>query len=92
MCWKATARKFVGFAELANSAAWARLNREGKLSAVSGTDLVPGFELHLTTDGERYGISLKDKTDPCGFTLYTNDVGVIYTGYPIDYLVQPSKR
>ncbi len=59
------------------------MNRSGKLSVI-GTDFLPGFELHLTTDVSRYSISLKDKTDRCGFTLYTNDAGTIYTGYPID--------
>ena len=86
-----TAKSFLNFAELVASAAWANMNRSGRLSTAPGTDLLPGFELHLTTDGIKYSISLKDKTDPCGFTLYTSDVGIIYTGYPIDYRVTPSR-
>jgi hypothetical protein len=86
-----TAKKFVDFAELVASPAWANLNRSGRLSSVPGTDLLPGFELQLTTDGNKYSISFMDKTDSCGFTLYTNDAGIIYTGYPIDFRVIPSK-
>ena len=88
---RSIAQRFVDFQELVASAAWASMNRSGKLSTVPGTDLLPGFVLHLTTDGGRYSISLKDKTDPCGFTVYTNDQGVIFAGYPIDYVVIPSK-
>jgi hypothetical protein len=83
-------KKFVSFAELATSAAWAKMNSARKFSSVAGTDLLPGFELHLSTDGTKYSISLKDKTDPCLFMVYTNDVGIIYTGYPIDFRVTPS--
>jgi hypothetical protein len=88
---RSTAQRFVDFQELVASAAWVRMNQSGKLSSVPGTDLLPGFVLHLTTDGSKYSISLNDKTDPCGFTLYTNDIGVIFAGYPTEYLVIPSK-
>jgi hypothetical protein len=88
---RSTAQRFVDFQELVASAAWATMNPSGRLSSVPGTDLLPGFVLHLTTDGVKYSISLKDKTDPCGFTVYTNDLGVIFAGYPIDYFVIPSK-
>jgi hypothetical protein len=87
----ASGKRFVNFSELAESQVWATLNRSGKLSGIPGTELLPGFELQLTTDGSKYSISLKDKTDPCGFTLYTSDAGIIYTGYPIDFRVTPSK-
>ncbi|HXT68500.1 MAG TPA: hypothetical protein VN700_02015 [Vicinamibacterales bacterium] len=41
---------------------------------------------------ETYALLLRDATDPCGFTISTNQVGVIFQGYPIDYDVQPVQR
>jgi hypothetical protein len=53
---------------------------------------VEGFEAQFTTDGKTYSLILKDKTDPCGFAFSTNQAGVIFQGYPIDYEVQPVKK
>jgi hypothetical protein len=53
---------------------------------------VPGFEPQFTTDGETYALILRDTTDPCGFTVSTNQRGVVFQGYPIDYEVQPVMR
>lgn len=52
----------------------------------------PGFEPDFTTDGTSYALLLVDRTDPCGFVLSTNQKGVIFQGYPIDYEVQPIRR
>jgi hypothetical protein len=52
----------------------------------------PGFEPNFTTDGQAYSFILVDKTDPCGFAFSTNQLGVIFQGYPIDFDVQPLKR
>ena len=86
------AKKFVPFTELINSATWKKLNSQGpqKLSD-SAIGIVPGFELHLSADGTSYSLSLTDQSDPCMFTVYSNDVGIVFTGYPIDYLVIPGK-
>jgi hypothetical protein len=32
---------------------------------------------------------LRDTTDPCHFVFSTNQVGVIFQGYPIDFDIQP---
>ena len=56
-----------------------------KAMKLSGeADVLPGYELRLTTDGKAYSLLLRDKTDPCLFTLYSDQVGVIYYGQPID--------
>lgn len=39
-----------------------------------------GWQAHLATDGNTYAFSVKDTTDPCGFTLFSDDTGVIYVG------------
>jgi hypothetical protein len=51
-----------------------------------------GFEPQFTTDGKTYSLILKDTTDPCGFVFSTNQIGVIFQGYPIDWDVQPVGR
>jgi hypothetical protein len=52
----------------------------------------PGFEPHFTTDGETHSLILVDTTDPCRFAFSTNQNGIIFQGYPIDYDVQPIMR
>jgi hypothetical protein len=39
-----------------------------------------GWDARLTTDGTTYAFSVKDTTDPCGFTLFSDEGGVIYVG------------
>lgn len=51
-----------------------------------------GFEPQLTTDGKSYAVIFRDTLDPCGFMFSTNQVGVIFQGYPIDFDVQPVRR
>jgi hypothetical protein len=51
-----------------------------------------GFEPEFTTNGETYAVILRDTADPCGFAVSTNQRGVIFQGYPIDYDVQPVMR
>jgi len=89
---KSDVNKFVPFTELVTSASWKKLNGEDGLKLSDGAiGILPGFELHLSTDGTGYSMSLTDKSDPCMFTVYSNDVGIVFTGYPIDYLVIPGK-
>jgi hypothetical protein len=54
--------------------------------------MAPGFEPHFTTDGESYALILRDSTDSCGYSVSTNQQGIIFQGYPIDYDVQPVAR
>jgi hypothetical protein len=42
-----------------------------------------GFSLALSTDGKSYMFSLKDKTDACGFTIFSDQDGLIYKGGPL---------
>ncbi|HSC77820.1 MAG TPA: hypothetical protein VLB32_04595 [Candidatus Acidoferrales bacterium] len=87
--------KFVTLKELASSGAIEEVrswyNPEGAgMKAIKALDflaeleILPGFEFRLTTNGEAYSLLLRDKTDPCLFTLYSDQVGVIYYGQPID--------
>lgn len=48
-----------------------------------------GFEVQFTTDGKAYSLILKDAADPCHFVFSTNQVGIIFQGYPLDFDVLP---
>ncbi len=48
-----------------------------------------GFAVQFTTDGRAYSFILKDTTDPCGFAYSSDQNGVIFQGYPINWGVQP---
>jgi hypothetical protein len=53
------------------------------LSEAAGSEYVPvGFLPRLLSDQWGYLVSLKDFFDPCGFTLFSDDRGVIYESHP----------
>ena len=53
------------------------------LNETAGIDRTPiGFLPRLLFDRWAYLISLKDFFDPCGFTLFSDERGVIYEAYP----------
>ena len=54
------------------------------MSFSAESEILPGFEFRLATNGETYWLLLRDKTDPCLFSLYSDQEGVIYYGQPID--------
>ena len=42
-----------------------------------------GFATQLTVEGSTYALVVKDTTDPCGYTLFTDQEGRIYVGSPL---------
>ena len=42
-----------------------------------------GFLAQLTVEGSTYALLVKDTTDPCGYTLFSDQEGVIYVGSPL---------
>jgi len=77
-------KKFGTFDELlASTALNVSIARNQEVTFQPNTDVVPGFELRVTTDGTKYNISVLDKTDPCKYSVFSSDVGIIYQGYPI---------
>jgi hypothetical protein len=65
------------------------------LDEASGIASVPvGFLPRLFFDRWGYLVSLKDFFDPCGFTLFSDDRGVIYESHPsaINGSVTPTAR
>lgn len=87
-------RHYGTLQELATSPIWAKLlsgRNAAPLSTAPNTDLLPGFELSMTASATGWSVSLKDKDDPCAFTAFSNEAGIIFTGYPIDFVVTPTK-
>ena len=42
-----------------------------------------GFSTQLTVEGSTYALVIKDSVDPCGYTLFSDQAGVIYVGSPL---------
>ena len=42
-----------------------------------------GFATQLTVEGSTYALVIKDTTDPCGYTLFSDQEGLIYVGSPL---------
>ena len=51
-----------------------------------GTDVVPGWALGLiaSASGPSYELSLRNASDPCGFSFFSDEHGVIFQGGVID--------
>jgi hypothetical protein len=56
-------------------------------AGLASLDAVPtppeGFASQLSTDGTTYTFSVKDTTDACRFAYFSDQVGLIYTGAPL---------
>lgn len=55
-------------------------------------EIIPGFEVRLTTDGTKYSIFVTDKTDSCGFSFFSDQQGVIYFGQAIGTSITESAK
>lgn len=42
-----------------------------------------GWKFEFTSSPEGYAFLLKDRLDPCSFSFYSNQMGLIYQGRPI---------
>jgi hypothetical protein len=59
------------------------LGRYEAVAALGNLGPTPdGFELRLYTDGRSFVVSLKDRTDPCRFGIFSDQDGEIYQGSP----------
>jgi hypothetical protein len=46
-------------------------------------EVLPGWQLTLNKTDSGYWFMIKDKTDPCGFTVISNQAGLIYFAEPM---------
>ncbi len=44
---------------------------------------VKGFEIRFVLSPDGYAALMKDRTDACGYSLYSTEQGLIYEGYPL---------
>jgi hypothetical protein len=54
-----------------------------ELSASGLPSRPAGFSTQLTVEGSTYAVAVKDATDPCGYTLFSDQDGLIYVGSPL---------
>jgi hypothetical protein len=77
----------VRFAEQVNAAQARRHAQDGRyapLAEVVPLDRVPiGFVPRLIADRWSYALTLKDLFDACGYTVFTDQDGVVYEAYPV---------
>ena len=81
-------RVFFSHAKLADSP-WAASMRANpnefskRISFSPDGEILPGWKLILDLTADGYWFSIKDMTDPCGFSYISNHNGVIYTAEPL---------
>jgi hypothetical protein len=84
----------IAFVQQAN-AAQAKFERERGTyvpltDAVSLSTVPVGFVPRLTFDRWSYIVSLKDALDPCGYSLFSDQDGVIYEARPVPKVADES--
>lgn len=67
-------------------ASFAAMNgRYGTLSELAGLPTFPtgSFETRLVANGLLFAVSVRDSSDPCGYTLFSDQQGLIFIGAPM---------
>jgi hypothetical protein len=66
----------------------------GRMELSIGPEVVPGWTLSLVTagKGESYELSLRNLGDPCAFSFFSDQHGIIYQGGVIDCSVDVRPR
>lgn len=80
-------RNAVAFIRAVNTAqarAHAGLGVYQPLSALPNLPSVPdGFTAALAANDDVYAAAVKDTSDPCGYALFSDQTGLIYSGRPL---------
>lgn len=82
---RATAIHLVRAIHSAQAATMSRTGRYGGLTDLSGVpDLPTGiFDTRVIRSGKEYSILVRDTSDVCGYTLFSDQNGLIYVGAPL---------
>ena len=75
---KAQARNFLNTAEVLQLPDLVQLRE-----AAQDNEVAPGWHLRLWTATDGYIFTISDTTDPCRFSYFSDDRGLIYTAQPI---------
>jgi hypothetical protein len=63
---------------------WQELGRYGKISDIADPGDIPtGFVPKTVVDESGYVVQLVDVFDACGFTLFSDDRGLIFEAHPV---------
>jgi hypothetical protein len=79
-------RAAIGVARQINTAEarqWPATKTYAPLAELTDISIPAGFEVQVSTDGASYTFSVKDKQDECGFALFSDQAGLIYTASPL---------
>jgi hypothetical protein len=52
-------------------------------------EILPGWRVHFVLGDRGYSVALSDTRDPCQFTLWSNEGGLIFEGRPITLRQSP---
>lgn len=79
---------YASWTELYHSADEQKRWQHLQLSA--GPEVVPGWKLDLvaSSDGQHFELSLRNVADPCGFSFFSDEHGLIYQGGAIDCSIE----
>jgi hypothetical protein len=82
---RGTAINLVRAIHSAQAATMSRTGRYGGFADLSGVpDLSTGiFDTRVIAAGKEYSILVRDTSDPCGYTLFSDQKGLIYIGAPL---------
>jgi hypothetical protein len=83
---RARRQKAVEFVLRVNAAQAVPAPRGPRYRALEELPFLPpvpvGFEIQFHTDGRTYGLSLKDRRDPCRFAVFSDQEGAVYASVP----------
>jgi hypothetical protein len=69
----------INLAEMVTSGPRSSLNRYRPLHELANIPPTPqGFELQFHTDGNTYSFSIKDRTDPCRYAVFSDQDKYLY--------------
>jgi hypothetical protein len=91
--------QLVSLSELSDSPAVRAMRAEGgplgdtaRALRFDREEVLPGWRVHFVLGTGSYSIALTDGRDPCGFTYFSNEKGLILQGRPITRAQSPVHR
>jgi hypothetical protein len=80
---RATAIRYARAINTAEAAGFKESRRYTPLAELALNDVPGDFDVHLSTDGSTYMFSINDKADACHAAVFSDQVGMIHTGVPL---------
>ena len=80
---KFLAQANLGTSPFASQATGPQADFLRQLDFTPGKEVMPSWTLTLDVTADGYWFMVRDKSDPCGFTLVSNQTGLIFTAQPL---------